>query len=169
MGGLVFGSINELPPGMRQQVAVKILANAKSKPVAAPKEAKYHNVKVEADGITFDSQKEYRRFLQLMEAVQLGFIYDLRLQQNFTLVEGFTKPDGGRVRPVVYKADFTYRVAPLPELTEWLPHYKDLEYWDSLAIGTMVIEDVKSQGTRTRVYINKMKMMADKGYTIREV
>ena len=169
MGGLVFGSINELPPGMRQQVAVKILANAKSKPVAAPKEAKYHNVKVEADGITFDSQKEYRRFLQLMEAIRFGAIYDLRMQQNFTLVEGFTKPDGERIRPVVYKADFVYRVGPKSAMKPWVAPTADLGYWEALEPGSLVIEDTKSRGTRTQTYINKYKMMAQRGYTIREV
>lgn len=169
MGGLVYGSINDLPVNMRQQVAVKILANAKGKQVAEQKNAKYHNVKVAADDITFDSQKEYRRFLVLMDAVRLGVIYDLRLQQNFTLVEGFTRPDGQRVRPVVYKADFTYRVNDVAGTSPLLVNVDDFMYWSILGKGTLVIEDVKSRGTRTRVYINKMKLMAEKGYTIREV
>lgn len=38
-----------------------------------------------------------------------------------------------------------------------------------LAMELGVIEDVKSEGTKTRVYINKKKMMADMGYQIREV
>ena len=169
MGGLVFESINDLPPKMHQQVAVKILANAKGKQVAEQKNAKYHNVKVAADGITFDSQKEYRRFLVLMEAVRLGVIYDLRLQQNFTLVEGFTKPDGERVRPVVYKADFTYRIGNFDFPPAYAMSLEDQMYWRTLGKGKLVIEDVKSQGTRTRVYINKKKLMTEKGYTIREV
>jgi hypothetical protein len=169
MGGLVFTSINDLPPGMRQQVAVKILANAKGKQVAEQKEAKYHNVKVEADGLTFDSQKEYRRFLVLMEAQKRGAICDLKLQQNFTLIEGFTKPDGERVRPVVYKADFTYRIANFDHPPAYMLPLEDQMYWRNIGKGQLVIEDVKTNGTRTRVYINKMKMMADEGYTIREV
>lgn len=167
--GLVFSSINDLPPNMRQQVAVKILANTKGNQVAAQKDAKYHNVKVTADGVTFDSQKEHRRFLMLMEAVRLGVIYDLRLQQNFTLVEGFTKPDGERVRPVVYKADFVYRVNDVAGASPLVVDIDDYMYWSILGKETLVIEDVKSQGTRTRVYINKKKLMAEKGYTIREV
>jgi hypothetical protein len=42
-------------------------------------------------------------------------------------------------------------------------------YWRNIGKGQLVIEDVKTKGTRTRVYINKMKMMADEGYAIREV
>lgn len=169
MAGLVFDSINDLPVNMRQQVAVKILANTKGKQVAEQKNAKYHNVKVTADGVTFDSQKEYKRFLVLMEAVRLGVIYDLRLQQNFTLVEGFTKPDGERVRPVVYKADFTYQVANKEAPEIWKFSAEDVAVWKSANPCKLIIEDVKSRGTRTRVYINKKKLMAEKGYTIREV
>lgn len=108
--GLVFSSINDLPPSMRQQVAGKLMAAVRVKAEAA-KPSKHHNVKVKTEAHTFDSQKEYSRFLVLMEAQRCGIICDLRLQQNFTLIEGFTKPDGERVRPVVYKADFTYQVA----------------------------------------------------------
>ena len=169
MAGLVFSSINDLPPSIRQQVAGKLLETVKGKKAAIGKNAKYHNVKVVADTIKFDSQKEYRRFLILMEAVRFGAIYDLRLQQNFTLVEGFTKPDGERIRPVVYKADFVYRVNDVAGASPLVVDIDDYMYWSTLGKGTLVIEDVKSQGTRTRAYINKYKMMAEKGYAIREV
>ena len=46
---------------------------------------------------------------------------------------------------------------------------EDMEYWRRVGAGATVIEDVKSAGTRTRVYINKKKLMAEKGYSIREV
>lgn len=39
----------------------------------------------------------------------------------------------------------------------------------SLWPGALVIEDTKSQGTRTKEYQIKRKLMADKGYIIREV
>lgn len=169
MTGLVFESINDLPPGMRQQATVKILANAKGKQVAAQKDGKYHNVKVTPSAVTFDSQKEYRRFLVLMEAQRYGIICDLRLQQNFTLIEGFTKPDGERVRPVVYKADFTYQVANKESPDVWRFSPEEVAFWKKANPCELIIEDVKSQGTRTRVYINKKKLMAEKGYTIREV
>ena len=171
MGGLVFESINDLPPKMRQQVAVKILANVKSKPAEAQeqKTAKYRNIKVEENGHTFDSKKEYLRYCVLMDALREGVIYDLRLQQNFTLVEGYTKPDGERIRPMIYKADFTYRVSGPLHRVPTSVSFADLEYWNKAGENALIIEDVKSKGTRTRVYINKMKMMDDKGYTIREV
>ena len=172
MGGLVYESINQLPPAMRQQVAVKIMATAKAKPVAAMEEkktSKYHNVKVKVDVHTFDSKKEYYRYLALMDALREGVIYDLRLQHNITLVEGYTKPDGERIRPQVYKADFTYRVnLPVPFIPTSVS-FEDLDYWRKFSNGSLIIEDVKSKGTRTQVYINKKKLMADRGYHIREV
>lgn len=170
MAGLVYGSINELPANMRQQAAVKILENVKSKPAAKEqKAAKYRNIKVEANGHTFDSKKEYLRYCDLMDALREGVIYDLRLQQNFTLVEGYTKPDGERIRPMTYKADFTYRVSgPLHSVPTGVS-FADLEYWARAGADALIIEDVKTRGTRTQVYINKYKIMAEKGYTIREV
>jgi hypothetical protein len=170
MGGLVFESINDLPPKMRQQVAVKILAHVKSKPAEQEqKAAKYRNIKVEENGLTFDSKKEYFRYCALMDALREGAIYDLRLQQNFTLVEGYTKSDGERIRPMIYKADFTYRVSGHLHSVPTGASLVDLEYWTRAGADTLIIEDVKTKGTRTRAYIDKMKMMADKGYTIREV
>ncbi|MBR2422592.1 MAG: DUF1064 domain-containing protein [Oscillospiraceae bacterium] len=170
MGGLVFESINDLPPKMRQQVAVKILANVKPKPPSGEQKAvKYRNIKVEANGHTFDSKKEYLRYCALMDALREGVIYDLRLQQNFTLIEGYTKPDGERIQPMIYKADFTYRVSgPLHSVPTGVS-LEDLEYWAKAGANALIIEDVKTKGTRTQVYINKYKMMAEKGYTIREV
>ena len=78
-----------------------------------------------------------------------GKIRDLRLQVNFTLQEGFTTAAGERVRPIVYRADFTYQ-----EHTT--------SGWRT------VVEDVK--GVRTKEYSMKRKMMLEKfGVDIREV
>ncbi|MBQ5595137.1 MAG: hypothetical protein IIU78_05450, partial [Alistipes sp.] len=46
---------------------------------------------------------------------------------------------------------------------------EDIEYWRELWPGALVIEDTKSRGTRTKEYQIKRKLMADKGYMIREV
>lgn len=107
-----------------------------------------------------------------MDALREGVIYDLRLQHNFTLIEGYTKPDGERIQPEKYVADFTYRITGLFRIPTSVS-FDDLEYWRQAIArdenGGLIIEDVKTRATRTRVYINKYKMMADKGYTIREV
>ena len=140
-------------------------------------ERKYRNQPVEVNGIKFDSRKEARRYEQLMAAMEMGFIRDLRLQVDFTLIEAFTDAEGKRHQALRYKADFTYKVAVISPSgpTGHLPHQRealadaDMEYWRKVGTGSTVIEDVKSAGTRTRVYINKKKLMAEKGYSIREV
>ena len=121
----------------------------------ADKPGKYHSrkcaVTMPESGrqIAFDSEREARRFGELRMLLRCGQIQDLRLQVNFTLQEGYTTADGERVRPIVYRADFTYR-----ERTGdgWRP----------------VVEDVK--GVRTKEYNMKRKMMLEKfGVKIREV
>lgn len=182
MGGLRYESVADLPENMRRQLAGKLkdmIPNAR--PVPSPdgdglewlsgklKENKYHNTKVAVSGISFDSKKEARRYQQLMAAQQAGAITDLRMQVDFTLQEAYTTPDGQRIRAIRYRADFTYKVSSaglhlLPVLG-----YEDIEYWRSLPPGSSVVEDVKSRATKTKDYILKKKMMADKGYIIREV
>lgn len=176
MGGLRYDDLSQMPPGMRQQVASKILAKAgETSRVAAPekKASKYGNVTVQAGVLKFDSRKEYSRYLALMDAVREGVIYDLRLQHNFTLQEGYSTAEGERIRAIVYQADFTYRVHwPWHQLPTACSS-DDLKYWTDAAEkggdGVLVVEDVKTRATRTRAYINKYKMMADRGHHIREV
>ncbi len=166
MSGLRYDSIADMAPGMQRLAAQKLAQEAaRPAPVAAPK---YRNMQVEADGYTFASTKEYRRYLELMTYQEAGFIRDLRLQVNFTLIEGYTKPGGERMRPLIYKADFTYRVNNLLGMDTTAVSQADLEYWEE-NFGQVIIEDTKTRGTRTRTYINKYKLMADKGYEIREV
>lgn len=167
MGGVRYESLADLPQNVRQQVAVKIL---KQKPVAGDPEpdkparvSKYGNQKTTVNGIKFDSQKEARRYQYLKWAEYNGLIYQLRLQQDFTLQEAFTTTDGKRHRAIRYKADFTYRIGPRQS------RYVVEDYWLALPEGALVIEDVKSNGTRTKEYNMKKKMMAEKGFTIYEV
>lgn len=80
-------------------------------------------------------------------------ISDLKLQVNFTLQEGYTKPDGERVRPMVYKADFTY-----------------FEKGPDGLYTLYIVEDVKSKATKTRVYEMKRKLLREKFHVeVREI
>ena len=182
MSGLRYESLADLPESVRRQVTGKLkemMPNARA--VASPdgdglawlsdelKENKYHNKKTAVGGISFDSQKEARRYEQLMLAMELGAITDLRMQVDFTLIEAYTDYKGERHRALRYKADFTYKVAAAGYDRLAALGYEDIEYWRSVGAGAMVVEDVKSNGTKTRVYINKKKMMAEKGHIIREV
>lgn len=168
-GGLRYESLADMPEGMRIRVAGRIIpTKALPSADAVSKASKYGNKKTVVNGIAFDSQKEANRYLALMDALREGVIEDLRLQQEFTLQEAYTTPDGQRFQAIRYKADFTYTVAWRGEYFPTGISFEDMRYWQSRA-GQRVIEDVKTAATRTRVYINKYKMMADKGHIIREV
>ena len=119
------------------------------------KRSKYGNRKVVRDGIKFDSEREAARFAELKVLQAMGKIRNLRLQANFTLVEGYTTIEGERIKPMVYKADFTYERATEPDRNGTV-------YW------LREVEDVK--GVKTKEYQLKKKLMQDKfGITIREV
>lgn len=130
-----------LPPKYQKQILGKL--------AASKREPKYRNLKTErmVDGrkIIFDSQKEARRYDQLKAMLKRGDIENLRLQQDFTLVEAYTTASGERVRAMRYRADFTYR--------------RD---------GVEIVEDVK--GVKTKEYLMKKKLMMEKyGIEVREV
>lgn len=96
-------------------------------------------------------------------------IEDLRLQVDFTVQEAYTTPTGERIRAIRYKADFTHKVRSAGYDHILQLDMADIEYWRGLYPGAVVIEDTKTRGTRTEAYKIKRKLMADKGYEIREV
>lgn len=108
---------------------------------------KYRNRKWELDGKTFDSQREARRYQELRWLLRQGVITDLQMQVPFELIP--SQRVGGKVveRPVKYVADFVYKEN-----------------------GEMIIEDVKSEATKTPQYIIKRKLMLwEFGLQVREV
>ena len=134
--------INQLPEVFKKQVLEQMM---KEQQIKDARPSKYHNKKTIVGNLMFDSQKEADRFNELMTLQNAGKIYGLRLQQCFTLTEGFKTITGNKVRPLRYVADFVYYT---PE-------------------GKQIIEDVK--GVKTKEYALKKKLMLDKGYEITEV
>lgn len=67
--------------------------------------SKYNNKKVTVDGITFDSEMEYRYYKYLKQLEQQGIISEFLMQKEYIVFEGYTK-DGKKVLPIKYKADF---------------------------------------------------------------
>lgn len=81
------------------------------------------NIKIEVDGIEFDSKKEANRYCELKLLERAGVIEDLELQKEFELIpaqyESFARygkkgqrlQDGKRCieKSCVYKADFAYK------------------------------------------------------------
>ena len=106
---------------------------------------KYHSVKVRVDGMTFDSKKEYRRWLDLKMLQRAGLISDLRRQVKYELVETPYDEDGKALfRGASYIADFVY-----------------------VENGKTIVEDCK--GKKTDVYQLKKKWFwKDYGILIRE-
>ena len=172
--------VNSLSPWAQKQIAEKLLkqqrqaaqnthAQIATEQPQAPKQNKYHNTPTEriADNgktIKFDSQKEARRFDELMLLLQTGAIKDLKLQPQYTLQEAYTTPEGNRVQAIRYQADFSYmRRDPYEEESAACLGF-DCKSW------VLVVEDVKSKATKTRVYAMKKKLMHDRfGITVTEI
>lgn len=107
-----------------------------------PKKRKYHNEPVEIDGLRFDSQAEAKRYYELRMLERSGLIEHLEIHPKLTLtVQG--------VRIGTYSADF---------------RYYDIEQ------SRMVLEDVKSDATKTQIYRwKKRHVKAQYGISIIEV
>ena len=97
---------------------------------------KYGNKKVEADGYTFDSQKEYRRYAELRYLSLVGDISTLMVHPPFVLQEGFRTAAGEWIRAITVKWDFAYKLD-----------------------GVAVVEDVKSPITRKEPAYNIRKKL----------
>ena len=110
---------------------------------------KYKNKKVVLNGITFDSQKEARRYRDLSLLERVGEIQDLQTQYSFVLADSVKFESEPRRKPAVkYVADFVYQEN-----------------------GQMVVEDVKSEMTRKlAVYrLKKHLMKSVHGIEIKEI
>ena len=152
MSGLRFESMADMPPRMRelyarQQIDLSGVAAPAPLHKGSQGKTKYHNERALRAGVRFDSQKEARRYDELMVMLQAGIITDLRLQPQFTLQESYITEIGERIRAVRYTADFSYRFG-----------------------NKLVVEDVKSKPTRTKEYLRNKKFMRSKfGIDIQEI
>lgn len=143
--------ISRLGINAQRQILQKLQAEQTAK------KSKYHNTPTEANGIRFDSQKEAKRYRELVSLLRAGRIRDLKLQPQFTLQESYITPDGERVRAIRYVADFSYE-------RETEPDQNGTRYWVS------VVEDVKSHATKTAQYEIKRKLLRERfGVSITEV
>ena len=95
---------------------------------------KYHNKKVECDGIIFASAKEKNYYCELIILRMAGEVIDFERQVTFELQPKF-RHAGKTERAIKYIADFVVK-------------YKD---------GSTVVVDTK--GFRTKDYLLKRKML----------
>lgn len=118
---------------------------------------KYHNRKIERNGMIFDSVKEYKRFVDLSLLEKAGKITDLRRQVKYVLIPAQYEPDTEGKRGEHRKGRLIERECA---------YYADFVYRDNE--GRVVVEDTK--GYRTPEYIIKRKLMLHVyGIRIREV
>lgn len=102
---------------MKNEISVQEFREFVNKPV---KQNKYKNKKVAYDGLTFDSQKEWRRYVFLKQLVKENKINSLSTQVPFEIIVN-------KKNICKYISDFTY--------------------YDSIS-GKLIVEDVKSEMTR---------------------
>lgn len=95
--------------------------------------SKYHNKKVEWQGITFDSKREMQRFLVLKEAEDNGIISDLELQPRWELLPAKKEK---YVKHLKTKDKICERTITLP-----IHYTADFSY---IKDGKLIVEDVKS-------------------------
>ena len=110
---------------------------------------KYSNKKIDTVDGKFDSKKEYVRWCELKMEQRAKLITDLQRQVPFVLIPAQRDDVTGKVveREVKYIADFVYKEN-----------------------GKTVVEDVKSEATKTREYIIKRKLLLKEfGLRIKEV
>jgi len=107
------------------------------RPIEMHKKWKYGNIKKFYMWITFDSKKEFERYVLLRDMEKRWLISDLQCHVKFPLIESF-KHRGQTILWVSYEADFVY---------------KDSEQ-------NVIVEDVKSEITQQNsVYIIKKKLL----------
>lgn len=108
-------------------------------------QGKYGNKKTVVDGITFDSQKEAKRYKELSLMERAGMISDLQRQVKFILIPSQREPDTVGKKGGLHKGKLIER-----ECT----YVADFVYQEN---GQTVVEDTK--GFRTKDYLLKRKMM----------
>tara|TARA_Y100000816_G_scaffold203866_1_gene150253 strand:- start:139 stop:474 length:336 start_codon:yes stop_codon:yes gene_type:complete len=92
---------------------------------------KYKAIKTKIDNITFDSKKEARRYTELKQMQKIGVIKELQCQPRIPLVVNGKQ----------------------------IGHYVgDFKYLDKLT-NTYILEDVKTEATKTPIYRLKKKIL----------
>ena len=117
-----------------------------------PSTNKYQAHAVRVDGILFDSQREAARYGELKLLAQAGRISSIEIHPGFPLIVKELFRDGG------------------PEILHTVGMFHaDFKYRDH-RLGAWIVEDVKSQPTKTEAYKLRKKIVeAVHGITITEI
>lgn len=166
--GLSAQDVQRLGSAAQKQILEKLSAS-NAKPVQGEKTGnKYHAKPTERTmpngrKYTFASKKEAERYDELKLLLEAGKIRKLKIQPQFTLIEGYISEKGETVQAERYKADFSYQY--LQKGGAWIDSQGN--YGVTIDKWIDIVEDVK--GKRTQTYINKHKQMREKGIEVREV
>ena len=111
--------------------------------------SKYHSRKITIDGETFDSQKEYRRYRELLLLQRAGAITDLKRQVEYILIPAQREADKVGVRGGIIKGK---------TIEKAVKYIADFVYTEN---GKTIVEDVKGykQSTAYAVFVIKRKLM----------
>ena len=122
---------------------------------------KYNNRKIKVNGEVYDSIKEYTRYRELRLLEKAGAITDLQRQVKFVLI------------PAQYETYERYgkRGQRLKDgrkcVEKECSYYADFVYIEN---GKKVVEDTKSDATKTKDFIIKRKLMLMvHGIRVREI
>ena len=107
---------------------------------------KYKSHKTNANGVIFDSKKEYNRYIELTLLSRSGAIKGLKRQVKFELIPAQYEPDIINPRGKVKKGKLIERA---------VSYIADFVYTDEN--GKTIVEDTK--GFRTKDYIIKRKLL----------
>lgn len=103
------------------------------------------NKKITVDGVTYDSTKEYKRYLELIVLERAGIISDLRRQVKYVLIPTQREPDTIGKRGGIKKGKL---------IEKECSYYADFVYQEN---GKEIVEDCK--GFREEKYLIKRKLM----------
>ena len=125
------------------------------------KRNKFGNTKVKYGNETFDSKKELNRWLELQLLERAGAITNLQRQVEFELI-----PNQYNKKKKVLKSG---KVKQEQKLVERKCCYvADFVYKDDK--GNLIVEDTKSNATKTEFYVLKRKLMLYRyGIQIQEI
>ena len=109
MGNALRLSVSELTDLRARMAGARSARDMRDAPAERQKRGqKYSNTKVSDGALTFDSKAEHKRWQYLALLERAGEIRELRMQVPFVLIPAQVSPDGSKIKPTVYVADFTY-------------------------------------------------------------
>jgi len=122
---------------------------------------KFNAKKVVTDAGTFDSQKEYRRYLMLKELESYGAISNLHRQVEFELIPPQYAPS-----TLIEKGKHKGELKPGRLLERKCSYIADFTYMEK---GEFVVEDVKGFKHLPEYVIKRKLMLWLKGIAIKEM